>query len=346
MSASISPSPATAFTYVDRHGSRVHLNYQTFVPPTPTAASRVPVVLVQGWTGRKDQWYGVPQRLAINRPVLVYDARGLSVDGPIPNRLMTDTSPYPDTRPRPDTPFDELVKLGLELSPTLSTFDMADDAVALAQHVYPKHNRLHWFGYSMGGAVLQCIALRHLDKVRSLSLTSTLGCNARQAVPEFMRAELPVPPASHIPETATETEAMQAATAMLMASDPRIMLSPHTIETDPSKLQELVGTMMSAPASLHTIAQHLNTSLAHNVLDQLPRSVDRSVPVVLMAGEHDCASLEHGTKTLKKTWPHARMVLWPNVGHVTMLEAQDELVRAVEENMDQADKEAGVQATS
>ena len=138
----------------------------------------VPVVLVHGWTGRKDGWFGLPARLAINRPVLVYDARGLAADGPIPNRLITDSSAYPDTRPSRDAQPDELVKAGLELSPSLSTFDMADDAVALARHVYPMHEAVHWFGYSMGGAVLQCIAIRHPTRVRSLSLTSTLGPRA------------------------------------------------------------------------------------------------------------------------------------------------------------------------
>ena len=335
--AAVTASPPASFTYTDAHGHHVHLSFQTFTPSDPTAAGRIPVVLVHGWFGRKDGWFGFPQRLALHRPVLVYDARGLAVDGPIPNRLITDPSPYPDTRPSRDTPHEQLVKAGLELSPTLSTFDMADDAVALASHVYPAQTAVHWFGYSMGGAVVQCIAIRHPQAVRSLALLSTLGANAQQSVLDFMRKDVPVPPASHLPETEEERQAMQATGTLLAAANPSLMLSPHTLATDPSKLQELVGGMMSAPMSLHTIAQHLNTSLAHHALDQLPGKVAASVPVVLMGGEHDCASLEHGVKAVHGAWPHSRLVVWPNVGHVAMLEAQDALVQAVEANMELTD---------
>ena len=335
---SVTASAPSSFTYNDAHGAHVHLSYQVHTPSDPVSAARTPLVLVHGWCGRKEQWYGLASRLAAHRPVLAFDTRGLSVDGPIPNRLFTDQSPYPDIRPSPSTPFSELVKAGLELSPQLSTFDLADDAAALARHVFPAHAALHWLGYSMGGAVLQCLAIAHPTQIRSLAITSTLGVCARQSVLEFMRKELPVPPASHAPETEEEKAAMAAVGAFLMTADPKVMLSPHTLATRPEALQELVGPMMAAPLSLHTYAQHLNTSLAHDVADRLQGAVPAEVPVVLMAGEDDCASLEGGVKAVKRAWPHARLVTWPQVGHVTMLEAQDALLHEVEDNIARVEK--------
>ena len=73
--------------------------------------------------------------------------------------------------------------------------DMADDAVALLDHLGVV--QAHICGASMGGMIVQCMALRHPDRVATMtSIMSTTGDRSLpQATPEAMAAlTSPVPP--------------------------------------------------------------------------------------------------------------------------------------------------------
>ena len=73
--------------------------------------------------------------------------------------------------------------------------DMADDAVALLDHLNLPN--AHICGASMGGMIVQTVALRHPERVRSLTsiYSSTGDRSLPQATPEAMAAlTSPVPP--------------------------------------------------------------------------------------------------------------------------------------------------------
>ena len=72
--------------------------------------------------------------------------------------------------------FPKLAKafLGLRVTPPYTLTDMADDAVGLLDHLGV--GSAHLFGISMGGMIVQTMAITHPDRVRSLvSMMSTTG---------------------------------------------------------------------------------------------------------------------------------------------------------------------------
>jgi pimeloyl-ACP methyl ester carboxylesterase len=111
-----------------------------------------------------------------------------------------------------------------------------------------------------------------------------------------------------------------------------MLLSPHTVKTRPELLQQLLSVMMASPISLHTTAVHFNAALRHDVTEALS-TVPSSLPVLVTVGADDYVLLDTGSKAVKTAIPHAHFVLWKDVGHLTMLEALDQLVETLDEAM-------------
>lgn len=117
------------------------LPYQV-LPCPPEAKAATPLVMVQGLSGSKENWFNLPAELARHRPVLIFDNRGIA------------------QRPVPEGPY--------------STELMASDCVALADHLGWK--KFHLFGISMGGAISQTLALDYPERVVKLILGCTSPC--------------------------------------------------------------------------------------------------------------------------------------------------------------------------
>jgi pimeloyl-ACP methyl ester carboxylesterase len=110
----------------------------------------MPVVLVGGKTSSIDAaWWRYLPWLAERFFVIAFDNRGAGQSD------------------KPDIPY--------------STAMMADDAVAVLAAA--GHTSAHWFGLSLGGMILQELALGHRDAVRSLVLGSTQCRAAGQGPP-------------------------------------------------------------------------------------------------------------------------------------------------------------------
>ena len=105
-----------------------------------------PLVLVGGKTSNIDgAWWRYVPVLATRLRVIALDNRGTGASD------------------KPDTPY--------------STQLMAEDALAVLRDA--GETSAHWFGLSMGGMILQQLALRHPDAVRSLILGAT-HCGGEQ----------------------------------------------------------------------------------------------------------------------------------------------------------------------
>lgn len=98
----------------------------------------IPLVLVMGWTGVRDDWRDWPSRFATDRPVLSLDPRGMGESS------------------LPEAPW--------------TIADMADDVRAVVDD--QGWDRVHLLGVSMGGMVAQTLALTAPNRIASL----TLGC--------------------------------------------------------------------------------------------------------------------------------------------------------------------------
>lgn len=109
----------TGDTYTDKHGTTqsVRIAYITYTPTDSTAAQHaIPLLLVQGWTGVKEDWYQLHTSVARRRPVLVFDNR-------------------------------EMGQSTVRADPELTMRTMADDAVKLLSHVYgQQHKKFHVMG--------------------------------------------------------------------------------------------------------------------------------------------------------------------------------------------------------
>lgn len=114
----------------------VRLAYEILNPQ----GSGLPLVLIMGWTGVKEDWGVMAERVAKHRPVLVFDNRGMGQSSV------------------PDGPYD---------------MDMlAHDTLRLLDHVgWP---RAHLAGISMGGMIAQLLALRAPNRIERL----ILGCTS------------------------------------------------------------------------------------------------------------------------------------------------------------------------
>lgn len=123
---------------------------QAYVLLEPEAGSdkavKSPIVLVQGWTGVKEDWLQLAELLAVHHPVLMFDNRGMG---------QTDRGTiFPYTMPL-----------------------LAADAVSLARHVFGGTRRCHFVGISMGGMIVETIALLYPAVVLSLTVgCSHMGC--------------------------------------------------------------------------------------------------------------------------------------------------------------------------
>ncbi len=112
--------------------------------------SGMPLVMIQGWSGVKEDWGPFAEALAQDRPVLIYDNRGMGESG-VP------AMPYT-----------------IEM--------MALDAVSLMDRL--GWHKAHVLGISMGGMIAQQLAVAHGERLQKLVLGCTGHGGGDQIQPE------------------------------------------------------------------------------------------------------------------------------------------------------------------
>jgi 3-oxoadipate enol-lactonase len=177
---------------------------------------------------------------------------------------------------------------------------MADDAIAVLDAVGIE--RAHIVGASMGGVIAQLIALRHPDRVRSL----TLACTACQHHP--WRREL----LSEWVEI-SQTRGMAAMTA---AAAPWV-IGPRSLR----RLTPAVGWMgpLALSRPLHAFAGQVAAILAvdDNLADRL---TELAAPTLVIVGNQDVLTPRGDSELLAELIPNCELAVISGAAHGFMIE--------------------------
>jgi pimeloyl-ACP methyl ester carboxylesterase len=246
--------------------------------------SAPPLLLVMGLALSSRAWYRLPARLAPRFHVIRYDNRGTGRSRGAP-----------------------------------SLFDMAqlaDDAAAVlaASGVRGRDQGgagAFVFGISMGGMIVQELALRHPSLVRSLALGCTFACWQRSRRPsptialDFMRASL------------QPWRGLLPLRPLLFSSRFRRTSGAEIVrwlqETDRCGVVNLL-------AQLRAIRRHSTVSRLSQI----------GVPTLVLTGDADRLVPVANSHLLAERIPGARLLILRGSGHVFPLEQEDETVDALE----------------
>jgi len=248
---------------------------------------RAPVLLVQGLGGEKNSWNLQRAALALRHRTIAFDNRGAG------------RSDKPDG------------KYNLE--------EMADDAIAVLDAAGIE--TAHIVGLSMGGAISQIIALKHPNRVRSLTLVAT-ACRNHAWREELLQSWA----------TTAETEGMAA----VGKEAARWMIGPRSFRRvlpalgwmGPLQLFNPANAFVSqVKAILSTDDGALNTELANIVC-----------PTMVVVGNQDVLTPRGDAEEIASLIPTAELVVISGGAHGLHIEHASTFNRILLEFLGRAEK--------
>jgi pimeloyl-ACP methyl ester carboxylesterase len=241
-----------------------------------------PIVLVGGKSSSiEGAWWRYLPRLSRRHRVIAFDNRGAGQSD------------------KPDRPY--------------STQLMGEDALAVLQAA--GESSAHWFGLSLGGMVLQELALDHPDAVRSLVLAAT-HCGGRVATQ---------------PLSSEEKAALSSSPHRRLANlyDPAFLLQhPDWVEEDARRFGKV---------PLHALTRQDQAAARHQACERL-RALDR--PVLILHGERDRMIPADRARQLHDLIPGSELRILPG-GHQFHSEAFETVVEAVIDFVDRVERSRG-----
>jgi len=210
-------------------------------------------------------------------------------------------------------------------SASYTLWDMADDAAGLLDSLGIA--RAHIVGASMGGMIVQAIAIRHPDRVLSMtSIMSTTGDQeVGQSQPEAMAALLSPPPASR-------EEAID-----LMVRTMQVIGSPG-YPADEAELRKRTGEAYDRSNYPAGMARQLVAIVASG--DRTEELKNVSVPTLVIHGEDDPLVTLSGGQATARAVPGAKLLTVPGMGHDMPAQLRDRFVEASVENARKASNPA------
>ena len=189
--------------------------------------------------------------------------------------------------------------------------DMADDTAALLDAL--EVESAHVFGVSLGGMVAQEFVLRHPHKVKRLVLACThAGPRTATRAPEWAL------------QIFNESRDMPRAAA-LRYSIP-LLFAKRTIEEQPELVEETLRVMARNNQPKPSYLLQLGAVMMHDTFDRLPEIKHATL---VMTGTEDTLVDPANSRLISERIPDARLVEFPETGHVFFTEKPDEVNRVL-----------------
>jgi pimeloyl-ACP methyl ester carboxylesterase len=182
----------------------------------------------------------------------------------------------------------------------------ADVAAALLRHLGVE--RAHVVGASMGGIIVEQLALRHPELVRSLSLHCTWG-KADGYLTALIRS--------------WQTSARALPLLDLCRQIWLFVFTVSHFNDHPDELAELERQVLDNPypQSPEAFCDQAEACITHDVLDRLG---EIEAPTYVTVGDRDLLTPAHHSYLIKERMPDAVLRVWPRMGHAPFWEIPDE----------------------
>jgi 3-oxoadipate enol-lactonase len=241
-----------------------------------------PLLLIQGMAAHHGMW-GEPllSRLADDFDVVAFDYRGIGDSTDVPGQF--------------------------------TTVDLAEDAVAVLDAL--EWPAAHIVGISLGGMVAQELALRHGERVRTL----TLGCTYAGGVGSTLDAPGPIAMFQAMNAGDIEVAIRAAFTANL---------SP-TYTADESHFAPFKTAALAVVVPVPVVLRQAQAAVLHNTSTRLP-TLD--VPTLVLHGTLDQMLPYRNGQQIAGLVPYARLHTFVDVGHLFWWERTDESAALLREH--------------
>jgi 3-oxoadipate enol-lactonase len=189
--------------------------------------------------------------------------------------------------------------------------DMADDTAALLDAL--EVESAHVFGVSLGGMVAQEFVLRHPHKVKRLVLACThAGPRTATRAPEWAV------------QIFNESRDMPREAA-LRYSIP-LLFAKKTIEEQPEIVEEALRVMARNNQPKPSYLLQLGAVMMYDTFDRLPEIKHTTM---VMTGTEDTLVDPGNSRLISERIPNARLVEFPETGHVFFTEKPDDVNRVL-----------------
>jgi pimeloyl-ACP methyl ester carboxylesterase len=196
---------------------------------------------------------------------------------------------------------------------------------------------VHLLGNSLGGSVATLVAARRPDLVRTLTLVSPALPVLR---PRASNAHLPALAAPWIGQRLARrlgrfpVEARVRATLSLCFADPT-RVPRQRFDEAIAEADRRARLEYESDAMLLSLRSLIATYLHHGPVSLWATAAQVQAPTLLVYGLKDKLVDPRTSARAARTYPHARLVLLPDCGHVAQMEQPDEVARLVRQHLAQ-----------
>ncbi|HEX8034251.1 MAG TPA: alpha/beta fold hydrolase [Ktedonobacterales bacterium] len=193
------------------------------------------------------------------------------------------------------------------------TADQADDTAGLLRALGVK--RAYVVGISMGGFIALELALRHPELVEKLVLTSTSAGGRTHVPPHWLVTLMLLMPRFGKQDPGAIAKRVYA----------RIM-APGYCAAHPDEWEDIAELARHRPQPAVAYRRQLEACQRHDVAGRL---AEISVPTLVIHGTVDPLVRTANGKYLAEHIPGARLILYPNTGHIPIVERAEDYNRDV-----------------